>query len=180
LSKVGIVSLGNMGVTIAHSVINSGHIVHWTPEGRSETTVTAGRKIKDAIEHESVKELFGSVDIFICIGRGGVAEETIELAKKYAFKGIYVDGNNLHGLESELNIASIAESGGINYVEALFRGYPLGYDQGGGEDKRNLYLSGLWRSAKVIESLFVDGIWKVEIVAESAKALNRTRFKRLF
>jgi hypothetical protein len=65
-------------------------------------------------------------------------------------------------------------------VEALFRGYPLGYDQGGGEDKRNLYLSGLWKSAKVIESLFVDGIWKVEIVAESAKALNRTRFKRLF
>lgn len=169
-----------MGVTIAHSVINSGHIVHWTPEGRSETTVAAGRKIKDAVEHESVKELFGSVDILICIGRGGVAEETIELAKRYAFKGIYVDGNNLHGLESELNIASIAESAGINYVEALFRGYPLGYDQGGGEDKRNLYLSGLWRSAKVIESLFVDGIWKVEIVAESAKALNRTRFKRLF
>ncbi len=180
MSNVGIISMGSMGTTIAHSINHSGNIVHWSSEGRSDNTLNRARQIQNAVEHRTMKELFDTSDIVICIGRGGIAEETIELASRHAYKGIYVDGNNLHGLESELNIASIAESAGINYVEALFRGFPIGYDQGGGEDKRNLYLSGLWRSAKVIESLFVDGIWKVEIVAESAKALNRTRFKRLF
>jgi hypothetical protein len=56
----------------------------------------------------------------------------------------------------------------------------MGYDQGGGEDKRNVYLSGPHRSVEIVESLFSDGIWEVEIVLESAKSLNRTRFKRLF
>jgi 3-hydroxyisobutyrate dehydrogenase-like beta-hydroxyacid dehydrogenase len=180
MSDVGIISPGSMGRTIAHSVANSGNTVHWTSEGRSQKTVDAARGMSNAVEHSTVKEVFDTCGIVFCIGRGGIAEDTVALAKLYGFKGIYVDGNNLNGIESELNIASIAESAGINYVEALFRGFPLGYDQGGGEDKRNLYLSGLWKSAKIIESLFSDGIWKVEIVAESAKALNRTRFGRLF
>ena len=178
--NVGIVSLGAMGRTIAESVINSGHIVHWTSESRSEQTVAESRKLHNAIEHPTLSELFDSSDVIICIGRGGIAEETIEKAKENRYKGIYVDGNNLHGPESEKYIASTAESVNINYVEALFRGYPLGYDQGGGEDKRNLYLSGLWGSTQVIESIFSDGLWTVETVAESAKNLNRTRFGRLF
>ncbi len=180
MHNVGIISMGGMGTTIASSVQSSGNTVHWSSEGRSEATVDRARLVLGAVEHATTKELFDSSDIVICIGRGGAAKDTIELAKQYAYKGIYVDGNNLHGQESELHIASVAESAGITYVEALFRGYPLGYDQGGGEDKRNLYLSGLWRFVKVVESLFSDGIWKVEIVAESAKDLNRTKFNRLF
>ncbi len=78
------------------------------------------------------------------------------------------------------SIVKIAESVNIKYVEALFRGYPLDYDQGGGEDKRNLYLSGQSKITEMVKSLFDDGVWKVHIVEESAKALNRTRFKRLF
>lgn len=178
--NVGIVSLGAMGRTIAKSVIGSGNTVHWTPEGRSQQTVDEARKLHNAIEHPTLGELFDSSDVIICIGRGGIAEETIEKAKENSYKGIYVDGNNLHGPESEEYIASTAESANINYVEALFRGFPLGYDQGGGEDRRNLYLSGLWRSTQVVKSIFSDGLWAVEIVAESAKNLNRTRFSRLF
>ena len=178
--NVGIVSPGAMGRTIAKSVIESGNMVHWTSEGRSETTVNEARKLQNAIEHPTLSELFDSSDVIICIGRGGIAEETIEKAKENSYKGIYVDGNNLHGYESEKYIESTAESANINYVEALFRGFPLDYNQGGGEENRNLYLSGLWRFVKVVESLFSDGVWKVEIVAESAKNLNRTRFSRLF
>jgi 3-hydroxyisobutyrate dehydrogenase-like beta-hydroxyacid dehydrogenase len=180
MNNVGIISMGGMGTTIAHSIHSSGNTAHWSSEGRSKRTLDRARQISWAVEHGTTKELFELCDIVICIGRGGIAEETIELAKEFKYKGIYVDGNNLHGQESEENIALIAESAGINYVEALFRGYPMGYDQGGGEDKRNLYLSGLWRSAKIVESLFSDGIWKVEIVTESAKSLNRSRFSRLF
>lgn len=178
--NVGIISMGGMGRTIATSVINSGNTVHWTSEGRSQKTIDGALSIVGAVRHDTSESLFNSVDVIFCIGRGGIAEETISLAKQFAFDGIYVDGNNLHGPESEEHISSVAESANIDYVEALFRGFPIGYDQGGGEDKRNLYLSGLWKSAKIIELIFSDGIWKVEIVPESAKALNRTRFKRLF
>jgi hypothetical protein len=163
--------MGNMGLTIATSMINSGNKIHWTSEGRSEQTKQNGRNLEGSIEHESMKELFNSSDIVFCIGRLGAGIDTINSAADNKFDGIYIDGNNLSGESSEKD---------IKYVEALFRGYPIGYDQGGGEDKRDLYLSGQSEFAKVVESLFSDGIWKVHIVQESAKALNRTRFKRLF
>lgn len=178
--NVGIVSLGAMGRTIARSVLATGNTIHWTSEGRSEQTVDEARKLHNAIEHLTLSKLFDSSNVVFCIGSKGAAVETISKAKENLYKGIYVEGNTLHGAESEMRIAKIAESANINYVEALFRGYPFGYDQGGGEDKRNLYLSGLWRSAKIVESIFSDGIWNVEFVAESAKSLNRTRFGRLF
>jgi hypothetical protein len=127
-----------------------------------------------------MQELFNASDVVFCIGRLGAGIDTINSAADNKFDGIYVDGNNLSGESSEKEISEIAESANIKYVEALFRGYPIGYDQGGGEDKRDLYLSGKSEFTKVVESLFSDGIWKVHIVPESAKALNRTRFKRLF
>ena len=180
MANIGIVSMGNMGLTIAASMINSGNKIHWTSEGRSEQTKQNGRNLEGSIEHESMRELFNSSDIVFCIGRLGAGIDTINSAADNKFDGIYVDGNNLSGESSEKEISEIAESANLKYVEALFRGYPIGYDQGGGEDKRDLYLSGQSEFAKVVEYLFSDGIWKVHIVQESAKALNRTRFKRLF
>jgi 6-phosphogluconate dehydrogenase (decarboxylating) len=180
MNSVGIISLGKMGHTIATSVISSGNKAYWSSENRSQETIDRASGLNELIEIKTIDELFSISNIVFCIGRGGVAEDAIDAAVRNKYSGIYVDGNNLHGEQSELNISTIAKSAGINYVEALFRGYPLGYDQGGGEDKRELYLSGLSESTKVIKSLFSDGVWKVEIVEGSAKALNRTRFKRLF
>jgi 3-hydroxyisobutyrate dehydrogenase-like beta-hydroxyacid dehydrogenase len=180
VKNVGIVSMGNMGLTIATSMINSGHKVHWTSEGRSEQTIANARAMSQAIEHNTLSELFDISDVVFCIGKLGASNDTIAAAAKYGFKGVYVDGNNLHGEASEKEIQKQAEDANLNYVEALFRGYALGYDQGGGEDKRDVYISGEWRQIKLIESLFTDGIWKIHLVSESAKALNRTKFKRLF
>lgn len=180
MTNVGIVSMGAMGLTIAKSIVHSGNTVHWTSEGRSQTTIDNGRSVDNAIEHFTARGLLDSCEVLFCIGRLGAGRETILLAAENNFKGIYVDGNNLSGAESEEEIARIADNANINYIEALFRGFPLGYDQGGGEDKRDLYLSGGWRFSKVVESLFTDGIWKVHLVAESAKSLNRTKFNRLF
>lgn len=172
--------MGSMGLTIATSMINSGNKVHWTSEGRSEQTIANARAMNQAVEHTTLYELFEISDVVFCIGKLGAPYDTIAAAAKYGFKGIYVDGNNLYGEASEREIQKQAEDAKIKYVEALFRGYALGYDQGGGEDKRDVYLSGEWRVMKVIESLFTDGIWKIHLMPESAKALNRTKFKRLF
>lgn len=180
MANIGIVSMGSMGLTISTSMINSGNRVHWTSEGRSEQTRHNGRNLKGSVEHESIKELFDASDIVFCIGRFNAGIDTINSAADSKFDGIYVDGNNLNGESSEKEISKIAESVNMKYVEALFRGYPLDYDQGGGEDKRNLYLSGQSEITEIVKSLFDDGVWKVHIVEESAKALNRTRFKRLF
>jgi 6-phosphogluconate dehydrogenase (decarboxylating) len=180
MNNIGIVSPGSMGCTIAMSMISGGNNVYWTSENRSQETIDMASSLEGLSELKTISELFDVCNIVFCIGRGGIAEETIGLAAENKYKGIYVEGNNLHGEKSELEIWNVAQSAGIDYVEALFRGFPLGYNQGGGEDKRELYLSGLWRSTKKIESLFSDGIWKVHIVAESAKSLNRTQFKRLF
>jgi 3-hydroxyisobutyrate dehydrogenase-like beta-hydroxyacid dehydrogenase len=180
MNSVGIISLGKMGHTIATSIISSGNKAYWSSENRSQETIDRALSLSGLIEIKTIEELFSISDIVFCIGRGGVAEDTIDSAVKNKYSGIYVDGNNLNGEKSELNIKTIADSSEIDYVEALFRGYPLGYDQGGGEDKRELYISGSPESTNTVKSLFSDGIWKVEIVPDSAKALNRTRFKRLF
>lgn len=178
--KVGIVSMGKMGLTISKSVTNSGNEVHWTPIGRSQQTLDNAKTLTGAVRHDSLPELLDASDILFCIGRLNIGIETITATAKHGFKGIYVDGNNLHGEESEQEVREMAGSANIDFVEALFRGFPTGYDQGGGEDKRDLYLSGKQESIKLVESLFSDGIWKVHICADSAKALNRTTFKRLF
>jgi 3-hydroxyisobutyrate dehydrogenase-like beta-hydroxyacid dehydrogenase len=180
MNNIGIVSPGNMGCTIAMSMISNGNNVYWTSENRSQETIDRASSLEGLSELKTISELFDMCNIVFCIGRGGVAEETIRLAAKNKYKGIYVEGNNLHGERSELEIRNAAQSAGIDYVEALFRGFPLGYSQGGGEDKRELYLSGEQNSTGIIESLFSDGIWKVKIVEESAKSLNRSQFKRLF
>jgi hypothetical protein len=172
--------MGVMGSTIAISVTNSRNEVHWTSEGRSQKTLDNGRAMVGSIEHVSISSLIASSDVIICIGRFDVGIETITAAAQYGFKGIYVDGNDLHGKASEQKIEDVARSANIDYVEALFRGYPIEYNQGGGQDKRDLYLSGKTESTKLIESLFCDGIWKVHIHSESAKELNRTLFNRLF
>lgn len=177
--RVGIVSMGKMGLTISSSVINSGNEVHWTSVGRSQQTIDNAKTLTGAVEHGSLAELLDASDILFCIGRLNVGIETITAAAKNGFGGIYVDGNNLYGEESEKEVAEIANSANIDYVEALFRGFPLGYDQGGGEDKRNLYLSGKLQSTDIVKSLFSDGVWMVHVVADSAKALNRTMFNRL-
>lgn len=171
--------MGSMGLTIATSIANSGHKVHWTSEGRSERTIANARTMSQAFEHDTLSELFNISDVVFCIGKLGASNDTVESAAKYGFKGIYVDGNNLHGEASEKEIQKQAMDANLNYVEALFRGYALGYDQGGGEDKRDVYISGESRFVEIVESLFADGIWKVHIVEESAKALNRNRFNRL-
>ena len=178
--RVGIASMGKMGLTISRSVINSGNEVHWTSIGRSQQTLDNAKTLTRAVEHGSLAELLDASDILFCIGRLNIGIETITEAAKHSFKGIYVDGNNLHGEESEREVRGMAGSANIDFVEALFRGFPAGYDQGGGEDKRDLYLSGKQESTKLVESIFSDGIWKVHICPDSAKALNRTKFKRLF
>lgn len=171
--------MGKMGLTISSSVINSGNEVHWTSVGRSQQTIDNAKTLTGAVEHGLLAELLDASDILFCIGRLNVGIETITAASTNGFRGIYVDGNNLHGEESEKEVAEIANSANIDYVEALFRGFPLGYDQGGGEDKRNLYLSGKLQSTDIVKSLFSDGVWMIHVVAESAKALNRTMFNRL-
>ena len=178
--KVGIVSMGKMGLTISRSVVNSGNEVHWTSVGRSQQTLDNAETLTGAVEHDSLFALLDASDILFCIGRGNVGIETMTATAKHGFKGIYVEGNNLHGEQSELEVREMAELANIDYVEALFRGFPTGYDQGGGDDKRDLYLSGKQESTELVESLFSDGIWKVHICPDSAKALNRTTFKRLF
>jgi 3-hydroxyisobutyrate dehydrogenase-like beta-hydroxyacid dehydrogenase len=171
--------MGKMGLTISESVTNSGNEVHWTSMGRSQKTLDNAKEIAGAVEHGSLVELLHSSDVLFCIGRLNVGIETITAASTNGFRGIYVDGNNLYGEESEKEVAEIANSANIDYVEALFRGFPLGYDQGGGEDKRNLYLSGKLQSTDIVKSLFSNGVWMVHVVADSAKALNRTMFNRL-
>jgi predicted dinucleotide-binding enzyme len=101
--------MGNMGLTIATSMINSGNKIHWTSEGRSEQTKQNGRNLEGSIEHESMKELFNSSDIVFCIGRLGAGIDTINSAADNKFDGIYVDGNNLSGESSEKEISEIAE-----------------------------------------------------------------------
>lgn len=172
--KVGIVSMGKMGLTISRSVMNSGNEVHWTSVGRSQQTIDNAKTLTGAVEHDSLAELLDASDILFCIGRLGVGIETITAAAKHGFRGIYVEGNNPHNEESDQEFREIANLANINYVEALFRGFPLDYDQGGGQEKRDLYISGQSESTGIVESLFKDGIWIVQVVDGSAKAINRT------
>ena len=44
MSKIGILHPGEMGISIAASAMNNGHLVYWMSEGRSDKTRSRAEK----------------------------------------------------------------------------------------------------------------------------------------
>jgi len=161
-----------MGQTIARGMSDRPHQFYWASQGRSEATAANAAEFNMIDLDTSANILSDMCDIVFCIVRGGSVLDYAREAVKNNFSGIYVDGNGMWGEESEQELATILNDGGIEYVSAGLYGWPHPTHR---KSVHQIYLSGNKREE--IGSLFSNGYWQVEYV-DDAKAVKRERNER--
>lgn len=92
MSKIGILHPGDMGISVAASAINSGHLVYWVSKDRSSKTRARAEKY-NLLEVDSLLELCQTIEIIISVCPPHAAEEVAKSTISVGFKGYYLDAN---------------------------------------------------------------------------------------
>ena len=174
MSKIGILTPGAMGSTLAYSLKNSGHDVYWASEMRSQKTIE--NAISIGIQDLGLVEVvYDECDYIFCITRDSGWHYFALKAIDRKYKGVYVDFNGL----PESNIEYMTEmfdKSDIKFVDAALRAWPISeHKETPSEDDpayktfepRTMFLSG--ERALEVQSLFKDNFWKFVISKDSSK-----------
>lgn len=146
--KVGILHPGAMGVSVAASAKNGGHLVYWAANGRSPDTRDRARNA-DLLDAGQVFELCKIVDIIISVCPPHAAEEVLTEVLKSDFSGIYVDANAISPHKSRWLADRCAQTG-VPFVGGSIVGGPAWEP-----DTTTLFLCG--EQAELIAGLFEAG-----------------------
>jgi 3-hydroxyisobutyrate dehydrogenase-like beta-hydroxyacid dehydrogenase len=156
-SKVGILHPGEMGVSIAASVQNSGRTVFWVSEGRSPQTIERA-KSHALINAISLKTLCQVCSIIISVCPPHAAEEVARQVLAQSFKGLYVDANAISP-QKALRIGNAMSDCGVAFVDGGIIGGPA-WKSG----TTWLYLSG--REAQRAADCFSAGPLQTQVIGE--------------
>lgn len=159
MNKIGLLHPGEMGVSIAASAMNSGHLVYWVSTGRSEQTRLRAEK-HNLIELKSPAELCQTCEVIISICPPHAAEETARSVITEKFKGVYLDANAISPQRVK-RLQQIMEENGIHFFDGSIIGGPA-WKAG----ETVLYLSG--RDAEVIRDCFQNGPLETIIIGDEA------------
>ena len=150
--RIGVLHPGEMGVTVARSLVDSGHEVLWVASGRSKQTADRGATFSAC---DSLSILCAEADAIISVCPPHAAVDQAQQVAAENFSGFYIDANAVAPTTS-LQIAALF---GSNYVDGGIIGPPA--LQPG---TTRLYLSGshaqtvtTWFSAGALQALAMDG-----------------------
>jgi 3-hydroxyisobutyrate dehydrogenase-like beta-hydroxyacid dehydrogenase len=154
---VGILHPGAMGISVAATMINSGHDVHWTSEGRSEESK------QRAAEHRLtdvgiLAVLCQQCDVIVSVCPPHAAEEVADSVLAHGFQGIYLDANAISP-QKALRIAEKMRDAEVDFVDGGIIGGPA-WKPG----ETWLYLSG--QRANEAAQLFAAGTLEVEVIGD--------------
>lgn len=157
MSKIGILHPGEMGVSIAASAINNGHVMYWVSENRSNKTNMRAEKY-GLLEMSSLIELCQSCEIIFCICPPHAAEDVANSVIKHGFGGYYLDANAI-APQRATRIGRMMEENGIGFVDGGIIGGPAWKP-----NETWLYLSG--KDADVIADCFTNGPLETNIIGD--------------
>lgn len=120
--KTGILHPGEMGISIAATMQNSGHEVNWVSEGRSNATR------ERAAEHElralpDLATLCAQAGALVSVCPPAAAEQVAMDALAQGFRGLYVDGNAIAPQRAQ-RMARAMEAAGATFVDGSIIGGP--------------------------------------------------------
>lgn len=157
MSKIGILHPGEMGVSIAASAINSGHVVFWASENRSANTRKRAQK-HELIDTGTLEELCRSCEIIFSVCPSHFVEDIAKQVVEHNFKGIYLDANAISP-ERSIRIGRILTTNNIHFIDGGIIGGPAW------ESKSTwLYLSG--KDANEIANCFSKGPLETKIIGD--------------
>ena len=120
--KVGILHPGNMGISIAASVQNSGNTVYWASEGRSDQTRARAEKY-GLINAGSLANLCNTCETIISVCPPHAAEEVASQVLATGFRGHYIDANAISP-QRVWRIGQAMEEAGATFVDGGIIGGP--------------------------------------------------------
>lgn len=156
--KIGILHPGEMGISIAASAQNSGHIVYWASEGRSPQTLERATQF-DLIDTRTLAKLCETCSVIVSVCPPHAAEEVANQVLVHSFTGLYLDANAI-SLQRVTRIGQAMIEAGVTFVDGGIIGGPA-WEPG----KTWLYLSG--REAQAAASCFSAGPLETSVIGES-------------
>ena len=157
MTKIGILHPGEMGISIAASSINNGHVVYWASENRSHKTRLRAKKY-GLLEFDSLAELCQNCEIIFCICPPHAAEDVANSVIKHGFSGYYLDANAI-SYQRAIKIGQMMESTGIDFVDGGIIGGPAW-----NPNDTWLYLSG--KDANIIAECFTNAPLETKIIGD--------------
>jgi 3-hydroxyisobutyrate dehydrogenase-like beta-hydroxyacid dehydrogenase len=159
VEKIGILHPGQMGISVAATVKNSGFDVMWVSDSRSDAT--RGRaESQDLEDARTLKHLCKKCTIIISVCPPGAAVDLAGDVLRNGFRGLYLDANAISPQHSR-QIEDRMVTHGTTYVDGGIIGGPA-WEPG----KTWLYLSGA--EAKRVENIFSGGPLETKIISHQA------------
>lgn len=156
--KIGILHPGAMGVSIAAAVQNTGYMVYWASEGRSQQTHERANKINLQDIH-SVAKLCDVCSVILSVCPPHAAEDVANEVISNGFTGIYLDANAISPQRARRIDQTMTEAG-VDFVDGGIIGGPA-WTPG----RTWLYLSG--KVAQQVASYFSAGPLETLVIGES-------------
>jgi 3-hydroxyisobutyrate dehydrogenase-like beta-hydroxyacid dehydrogenase len=157
-SKIGVLHPGEMGISLAASVQNSGHLVYWASEERSAATRVRAEQfhLHDA---GSLDHLCTECELLISVCPPHAAEAVAQQVLATPFRGVYLDVNAI-APQRVIRMGQAMSQAGMMFIDGGIIGGPAWE-----LNKTVLYLSG--PHADEISPCFSEGLPDIRILGDS-------------
>ena len=119
---IGFLHPGNMGISLAASAQNSGHVAYWASEGRSEAT-RARAEAHNLFDAGTLQTLCETCSVIVSICPPHAAEEIATDVVACGFQGLYLDANAISPGRTRRIATAMAAAGAI-FVDGSITGGP--------------------------------------------------------
>lgn len=154
---IGFLHPGAMGISLAATAQNTGHIACWASDGRSRET--RGRASEHGLaDLRSIEALCERCSVLIAVCPPHAAMELAERVLAFAFKGVYADVNAIAPQRARL-LGRLMSAAGVDFVDGGIIGLPAWK-----ADSTWLYLSG--RAADQVAACFAAGPLATQVIGD--------------
>jgi 3-hydroxyisobutyrate dehydrogenase-like beta-hydroxyacid dehydrogenase len=143
-----------MGLSIAASAQNSGHIVYWVSEGRSPRTAERASRL-NLVDTHSLAALCKTCSAIFSVCPPDAAEDVANEVLSHGFTGLYVDMNAISP-QRAIRMGEMIAARGARFVDGGPAWKP---------DSTWLYLSG--KAAQLVADYFSAGPLEITVIGDA-------------
>lgn len=157
INKIGIISPGAMGISVAATMQRSGFDVYWASAGRSGHSVARAQE-HNLLDAQTVDSLCVTCEALVSVCPPHTAVSIAEDVLATGFTGVYLDANAI-APQKAVHIAKMMAAAGVVFVDGSIIGGPAWEPQ-----RTWLYLSG--EQAALVASFFAEGPLETAVIGD--------------
>jgi 3-hydroxyisobutyrate dehydrogenase-like beta-hydroxyacid dehydrogenase len=157
VKKIGIISPGAMGISVAAAMQRSGFDVYWASAGRSADSVTRAQE-HNLLDARTVANLCTTCEAIVSVCPPHTAVTVAEEVLAEGFRGVYLDANAI-APQKAIHMAEMMAAAGVVFVDGGIIGGPAWEPQ-----STWLYLSG--EQAELVADFFAAGVLETAVIGD--------------